>query len=928
MTYTFNKQETEAKAPDLAQYLQENPTIAGSSQCQNCPAFDNMNMLPVQGEGKLGILIVLSHATKGDIDMGCYMASQQFTSTAKYLERFGVDINRDCWVTSAVRCNMGGQIPKKPVFDCCRSRLYSTVQQKKPWVVFLMGRNATYGWKGHQFSLPPQVPTNNAFKHDKEYTKWVGNHIPDSEYAFDYNGENVCPVVIPMFNPHDVASGENQNMKRQKVVSVIPSRHMRFIEDGIKLAANIKANPDKHIAKQKNRYNRHSAHVVLNTVGECVNALKELNTKKIIAFDYETTGIKPYNREHAIKMVGIADGTYSYAMPFFNNSPEFMEAYKTLMTNPNVKKIAHNAKFEYVWTKVKLGFDIFPLYWDTMIAAHIIDMRDGVVGLKMQGYLQFGDAGYEKVTKKLLGPIKPTKRKNTNAINWLSYLNPYRRDENRKVWDLLLQYVAEDASLTLALYHRQKQLMAAIDLPHLMQGMSLFMESTITLAEMEMNGFVIDIDALRANKDEIKERMDGLKDDMYTCNEYKLWREKYPDNDINLNSPKQLQEFFFEMLGLQPTKFTKSGLPSTDKEALEDMESEFAKKLLEYKVLDKLRNAFLASYENEMNDDGKIRTLFSLTGVTSYRTSSSSINIQQVSKHSVESRYVLNVLKAHEGMVMLNMDFKSLEVYTAGAHTWMVHDVNNPSTEGTLKFYLDDPSTDMHRDIAAEIYMIDPSEVSKDLRNRTKKFTFGNMYGSGINALARNQWKFMKKEEKEHLAANGVGTYDLFVEHIKKVYWSFWNMRFKEYGVWKSRVWDFYVKYGYFATMTGFLYTAPDLNERNILDYGPQGSGSHVLLQLVNFVNKRMAENGLRSLSCAEVHDSYVLSAYEDDIPKIYEYVVEFMGMLDTLYPFLKGFDFLVECEVSGVNGSWADVKPVAAIDRHGVKYFEKKEAV
>ena len=38
-----------------------------------------------------------------------------------------------------------------------------------------------------------------------------------------------------------------------------------------------------------------------------------------------------------------------------------------------------------------------------------------------------------------------------------------------------------------------------------------------------------------------------------------------------------------------------------------------------------------------------------------------------------------------------------------------------------------------------------------------------------------------------------------------------------------------------------------------------------------------------------EVHDSYLLSAYEDDIPKIYEYVVEFMGILDTLYPFLKG---------------------------------------
>jgi len=821
---------------------------------------------------------------------------------------------------------MGGQIPKKQVFDCCRSRLYSTVQQKKPWVVFLMGRNATYGWKGHQFSLPPQVPTNNAFNHDKEYTKWVGNHIPDSEYAFDYNGEKVCPVVIPMFNPHDVASGENQNMKRQKVVSVIPSRHMRFIEDGIKLAASIKANPDKHIEKQKNRYSRHSAHVVLNTVGECVKALKELNNKKIIAFDYETTGIKPYNKEHAIKMVGIADGTYSYAMPFFNNSPEFMEAYKTLMTNPNVKKIAHNAKFEYVWTKVKLGFDVFPLYWDTMIAAHIIDMRDGVVGLKMQGYLQFGDAGYEKVTKKLLGPINVTKRNNTNAINWLSYLNPYRQDENRKVWDLLLQYVAEDASLTLALYHRQKQLMANLDLPHLMQGMNLFMESTITLAEMEMNGFVLDIDALRANKDEIKERMDGLKNDMCTCAEYKFWKEKYPDKEINLNSPKQLQEFFFEMLGLQPSKFTKSGLPATDKEALEDMDSEFAKKLLEYKVLDKLRNAFLVSYENEMNDDGKIRTLFNLTGVTSYRTSSSSVNLQQVSHHSIESRYVLNILRPQKGTRMLNMDFKSLEVYTAGAHTWMVHDENNPSTEGTLKFYLDDPTTDMHRDIAAEIYMIDPSEVSKDLRSRTKKFTFGNTYGAGVKSLAHNQWKNMLPEERKHLADNGIKTYDDFIVHVSKVYWSFWNVRFKEYGIWKELVWNFYKKYGYFSGFTGFLYTAPDLNERNCLNYSIQGDSAHILLAMMNHVQKALKDNNMKSTVLAEIHDSLMVSVYDDEIEFIYDVVHKFLANLDVAYPFTKGFDYLVECELSEIDGSWGDVEPVAAIDRHGVKYFEKKE--
>lgn len=922
MTFTFETEQKEVV--DLSLQLQENPTIASTPVCNTCPLAEHMDMMPVQGEGRMRILIVLSHPTKGDFDMGGYMASQQFTHMANYLDKFGVDINRDCWITSAVRCKIKGQVPEKKVFDCCRPMLYRTVQQKKPFVVFIVGRNAMYGWKGHQFSIPPRVPNGyNTYGNDSDYTRWVVNQIPDAEYAFDYDGHSIRPVVMPLFNPADVSNAERSNMKRNRTTSVLPSRQMRMIENGIKLAVQINKDPIAHSRNQQRLYDKHSKTVVIKSEAEAIDILKELNTRRMIAFDYETTGIKPYDKAHAIKMVGIADGEYSYAIPFFNSSA-FLHAYEVLMTNPSVKKIAHNFKFEYVWTKVKLGFEITPVYWDTMLASHIIDMREGITGLKMQGYLQFGDAGYEKVTKKLLGPVEKQKkgRKNTNALNWLSYLNPYNLQENAKTWDLLLNYVAEDASLTFALYHKQKQLMVNLDLPHLMKGMKLFMESTVTLADMEMNGFVLDIDALHVNKLEIKKRMDSLKQEMFSTKEYEAWTKVHPDKDINFNSPKQLQEFFFELLKYRPTKFTKSGLPSTDKEALTDMGSEFGNKLLEYNVLDKLANSFLTSYEMEMNEDGHIRSIFNLNNVTSYRTSASNINIQQVSKHSVESKYVLGLLKAHKGHVLLNMDFKSLEVYTNGAHTWMVHDKNNSSLEGTLKKYLDDPTTDMHRDIAADIYMIAPEEVSKELRNRAKKFTFGNMYGAGIKSLAHNQWKDMTPKERAHLAENGVKTYDDFYNHVKQVYWNFWNVRFKEYGIWKKRVWDFYVKYGYFLSMTGFIYTSPDLNERNILDYPAQGSGSHVLLQLINHTNKRIREHGLKSLLCSEVHDSLIISAVEEELPQLYEFVAEFMGMLDTIYPFLKGFDFLVECEVSCIDGSWADVEPVATVDRHGVKYF------
>ena len=421
--------------------------------------------------------------------------------------------------------------------------------------------------------------------------------------------------------------------------------------------------------------------------------------------------------------------------------------------------------------------------------------------------------------------MQPAKRKNTNAMNWLSVLNPEQQEENSQVWDLLLEYVAQDASLTLALYYKQRQDFAQLDMAHLMKGMNLFMESTITLADMEINGFTLDIDALKRNKLEIKERMVGLKQEMFTSKEYDKWLALYPDKGINVNSSKQLQEFFFEILKYRPTKFTKKGAPATDKEALGDMGSEFADKLLEYKTLDKLGSAFLTSYMTEANDDGKIRTLFNLTGVTSYRTSSASINIQQVSHHSVESKYVLNILKPHKGHIMLNMDFKSLEVYTSAAHTWAIHDKSNLDLEGTLKKYLVNPDSDMHKDMAC-VYFLEPEEVTKELRSRVKRVTFGITYGSGAKSLAHNQWKFCTAEDKAHLAEHGINNYEDFVVHMQNILWRFWNVRFKEYGEWKKRVWSFYVKYGYFVGLTGFLYLAPDVSERGALNFSIQGDSA------------------------------------------------------------------------------------------------------
>ena len=47
---------------------------------------------------------------------------------------------------------------------------------------------------------PPRAPDYSDWKHDIGYTKWVGQQIPDAEYAFDYNGE-YAPCSNPFVQP-------------------------------------------------------------------------------------------------------------------------------------------------------------------------------------------------------------------------------------------------------------------------------------------------------------------------------------------------------------------------------------------------------------------------------------------------------------------------------------------------------------------------------------------------------------------------------------------------------------------------------------------------------------------------------------------------------------------------------------------------------
>jgi hypothetical protein len=177
----------------------------------------------------------------------------------------------------------------------------------------------------------------------------------------------------------------------------------------------------------------------------------------MVAFDYETTGLKPHSKGHQIVCASVAiseDEVYTFEMPkkAANRKP-----FIDLLKNPYIGKVAQNMKFEDAWSIVKLKTRVRNWVWDTMQATHILDNRTGITGLKIQTYLQFGVSGYNTTVKKWL---QAEDNKNANSLNkMVEYMKtPVGKKET-------LYYCALDSIFEYRLMMKQKQEIENLALP-------------------------------------------------------------------------------------------------------------------------------------------------------------------------------------------------------------------------------------------------------------------------------------------------------------------------------------------------------------------------------------------------------------------------------------------------------------------------------
>lgn len=410
----------------------------------------------------------------------------------------------------------------------------------------------------------------------------------------------------------------------------------------------------------------------------------------------------------------------------------------------------------------------------------------------------------------------------------------------------------------------------------------LLHDGTLALAKVEAAGIRIDERYLKATTERVGRRIDKLRARLKDDKEvYGAWRKRF-GTKANLASRPQLAEVLFGCLkvpypwdGAEAGGKTATGRHRTDDETLTASGHPFYRRYLKLMKLEKLHGTYLKGIAREVCQ-GYLHPSFNLNTVTTYRSSSSNPNFQNVPIRDPEiGALIRKAFIPRKGRVLVENDFGGVEVRIAACY----------HQDPRMLEYLNDPAKDMHRDMAAQLYKLEPGQVSKMARYCAKNmFVFPAFYGSYFVQCAPNLWNAIAKHKLEvggvplgeHLAAQGIRSLGAcrpkeeprpgtFEQHVRRVEEDFWGRRFAAYAAWKKRWHEEYLRRGWFRLKTGFV--CQGVYARNdVLNYPVQGAAFHCLLKSLIEVLRRVEKRCWRVLAVGQIHDSILADVPEAEL--------------------------------------------------------------
>jgi DNA polymerase I-like protein with 3'-5' exonuclease and polymerase domains len=340
----------------------------------------------------------------------------------------------------------------------------------------------------------------------------------------------------------------------------------------------------------------------------------------------------------------------------------------------SVEIIAHNAKFDLLWLRVKCGLRATRVFC-TLVAARLL-----VAGTKPGNDL-------DKCLERYLG-IEPAP--DHSRSDWGSMF----LDEDQ------LAYAARDV---LHLQALSNKLWGLLESDQLDVVGRLEFDLVPVIVEMEAAGIAVDKAKLR----EIETRARSSASDHAG-----MLRQKLNLPKLNPGSPQQLLEAL-KAAGIEVENTNEETLKAAD-------DGEIIPLILEFRGAEKLAQQ-AASLLECVKQDGRIHGRFDPTGTATGRFSSKDPNLQNIGRGELRTCFV-----PEPGNKLIVADYSQIELRAAAViagETKMIEAYKN--------------GVDLHKQTAAEVLNKPLEEVTKQDRQISKSANFGLLYGQSAPGLVR-----------------------------------------------------------------------------------------------------------------------------------------------------------------------------------------------
>jgi DNA polymerase-1 len=423
-----------------------------------------------------------------------------------------------------------------------------------------------------------------------------------------------------------------------------------------------------------------------------------------VAFDTETDGLDATQARLIGFSLAVAPGLACYVplahggTDLLSEKPEqiamdaALDRLRPLLADPSVLKLAHNAKYDMT-VLARHGVTVAP-FDDTLVMSFALDAGkqfNHSMDELSQLHLGHKCIAFSEVCGK--------------GKSQLCFDQVPLRDATR--------YAAEDADVTLRLWHRFKPRLSRESVTTVYERVDRPLVPVI--GAMEQHGIKVDRAALAQLSAEFAAEMARLEGEIHEA----------AGGPFQVGSTQQLGQVLFDRMGLKGGRKGKTGAYSTDVNELERLAGEgveVARKVLDWRQVSKLKSTYTDALQAQINPEtGRVHTSYSLTGAQTGRLSSNDPNLQNIPVRTETGRRIRGAFVADEGNVLLSADYSQIELRLAA------HMADVPALKAAFA-----NGDDIHSLTAQELF----GEVNRDTRGRAKTINFSILYGISRWGLA------------------------------------------------------------------------------------------------------------------------------------------------------------------------------------------------